>query len=567
MLLLLLLGLPGALVIEAKLLAIVRLWQIKEYRLDRMLVHLRHESSWQAVVLDVFFKLTLLLILLLFIGGEKVMLMSVAALPALIYYIWVSEKVVVDLIYRRLPRPAMKSPRNILLIALANIVSILPFISILRWLLLFDLPLWLSTESLKLNAVLSITSTDELVAVPLSLMLVVLLVSGIILVDLLLPVQVALGVLLTGLLASLKRRRLIRQARKKMASLPDLKVVAITGSYGKSTTKEMLAQILATELQVARTPENNNTELGVALAILNEVKQNTEVFIAEMGAYTTGEIASATKVARPDISIVTAVAPQHLALFGSMEKLTTAKYEIVWNMKAEGVAIINYDNKYCQQMLKWAKAGQFDTQSFSLEGGNADVRVANVVENSGKIKFDLLVGKVKYRFATKLPSKSYLLNLCAALMAANKLGVEYEKLVNIVDETEWQLRYLAVVEANTGISYIVDNYSSNEQGFVNALQFLGAQKCEGRKVVVTRGILELGKEKSAVYTRLAKQFDDVDMLITSDKDLGKAVREQQKSKAIMAKTDVQLEAQMQSLQAGDLVLLEGRLPENKNVRI
>lgn len=566
LLMLLFLGLPGALVVTAKLLAYVRLWQQKEYRLDRMLAYLRYEFDRSGIWDGVLFKMLLAAVLLIFISGVRELTLTLAALLALIYYVWCSERVVLDLIYKRLPRPALRSVRNLLIIVIVALASLSPLVSIVRWLLIFELPIWLSHESLKLTSVISTNADQMVVFVPLSLMLVVLLTATILLIDLLLPVQVALGVLLTGLLASIKRRYLLRLAHRKMTRLSALKVVAITGSYGKTTTKEMLAQILTTEFRVAKTPENNNTDLGIALAILDEVKPDTEVFIAEMGAYTAGEIASATRVARPDISIVTAVAPQHLALFGSMEKLARAKYEIVENMKAGGTAIINYDNKYCRQMLTWAREAQLDTLSFTLEDGDADVRVQNIREVGKSIAFELQAGKKKYEFETKLPTVSYVLNLVAALVAAHKLGIDFAKLVTVVNALEWQLRYLAVIEANTGISYITDSYSSNEQGFVNALQFLSTQKCDGHKVVVTKGILELGKEKTTVYSRLAKQFTEVDLLVTSDNELANKVREMQKTKVILVKTEAEFAAQMQSVQAGDLVLLEGRLPEAINVR-
>src|SRR3989344_5969571 len=162
-----------------------------------------------------------------------------------------------------------------------------------------------------------------------------------------------LGILWTSPLVERSRRKTIICARSMLAKVHPV-VVAVTGSYGKSTTKEFAAHILGTSFVVAKTVGSQNTDFGVARAAAN-LKNGTEIFVAEVGAYKRGEIKRVASFLKPKVAIVTGIEPQHLSLFGSLENILKAKYELVEHLAEDGFAIFNFGNEYCREMAGWAK--------------------------------------------------------------------------------------------------------------------------------------------------------------------------------------------------------------------
>ncbi|HRP36432.1 MAG TPA: Mur ligase family protein, partial [Candidatus Dojkabacteria bacterium] len=160
-------------------------------------------------------------------------------------------------------------------------------------------------------------------------------------------------VIATAPLSYISRKRKIMSATKIIREKGNtMKVVAITGSYGKTTTKELIYEILKDKFNVAKTPLNNNTAVGLAQAVKTYIKDDTEVFVVEMGAYRKGEIKQSTKIVSPDIAVVTALSQQHVSLFGSIEKIYQAKFELIDGLKDNGVAIFNGDDEKCQMMSR-----------------------------------------------------------------------------------------------------------------------------------------------------------------------------------------------------------------------
>src|SRR3990167_10670397 len=159
------------------------------------------------------------------------------------------------------------------------------------------------------------------------------------------PVYLIVAKLLLMPLDTYKKNKIVSSAKKKIDRLENLKVVAITGSFGKTSTKDILYALLWKKYRVVKTPTSFNTKLGVSQTILEDIKENTQIFIAEAGAYKKGEIAEIAKLLNPSIGIITAVAPQHLGKFGSLENIAKAKFELVENLAKNGVAILNNESE------------------------------------------------------------------------------------------------------------------------------------------------------------------------------------------------------------------------------
>ncbi|NIA02509.1 MAG: hypothetical protein GWP15_03935, partial [Nitrospirae bacterium] len=163
------------------------------------------------------------------------------------------------------------------------------------------------------------------------------------------PFLVSAIVLLVGIPFKFVKGHVIRKASRKIKSLKDLKVIGITGSYGKTSTKEFSYDILKNEFKVVKTPKNVNVDIGVARTVLSDIDEETEVFIVEMGAYKRKEIDDICKIVNPGIGILTGINEQHLSLFGSIENTICAKAELLAALPKDGVAIVNWDNENCHK--------------------------------------------------------------------------------------------------------------------------------------------------------------------------------------------------------------------------
>ena len=159
----------------------------------------------------------------------------------------------------------------------------------------------------------------------------------------------------------------IRMAGKKLSFYPNLTIIGITGSYGKTSVKNFLTHILSGKYNTISAPKNINTDIGVAEFVLRTDFAKTNIFIVEMGAYKIGEIKKICDMVKPKIGILTAISEQHLSLFGDIKKTQQAKYELLLSLPADGLAVVNADNAYCRECLHEIKA---PVMTFGIEPEN-----------------------------------------------------------------------------------------------------------------------------------------------------------------------------------------------------
>ncbi|HEY7356276.1 MAG TPA: UDP-N-acetylmuramoyl-tripeptide--D-alanyl-D-alanine ligase, partial [Ktedonobacterales bacterium] len=317
------------------------------------------------------------------------------------------------------------------------------------------------------------------------------------------------------------RQYYLRQAKAKLARIHP-KVIGITGSYGKTSTKQILRTILAARYKTLATPGSFNTPMGVCRVINNDLLPEHEIFIVEMGAYTRGEIAALCRLARPALSIITAVGPQHLERFGSIENVMRGKNEIMEALPDGAPAIYNGDNSYCQQLMQKMRAeGRVKVYSYSLEGTNAD---AQVVASDIQITRQGLTFAVTYRGAqgeqratmrSTLLGKHNVSNIMAAVTAALLCGMSLEEIARAVEQVEPVEHRLQLIQGAGGVTVIDDAYNANPEGVRTALEVL-AQFNDGRRVLVTPGMVELGPieaEENYHFGQLAATSCDVVILV------------------------------------------------------
>jgi UDP-N-acetylmuramoyl-tripeptide--D-alanyl-D-alanine ligase len=569
---------PGLSVIIKNVLSDIYFWQIKEYRWDRVISSMMYKESQEGrhIIFSVL-KFLVLACLIIYYIYPTFNLFIFACLVLYFIYIKEADDIIKYALRKRILRPKLRSPRNLIMIALSVITVSIPFL--LFFYNLYQLPINnnLNITSAEYNQMVKDTSfvdilpktENELVVIPIATYVLIILSILLIIVDFGSSFVVIIWALLTSPLAYYKRNQLINKAKLKLNSLAKLKIVAITGSYGKTTTKELLHQVLSSFYKTVKTPENKNTDVGIAQTILHDLKDDTEIFIAEMGAYKKGEIKKSTQLAPPDISLVTAVEHQHLTLFGNMESLFQAKYEIVEGAKDSATIVLNADNEWCMKMAEKTSKNkslyfvkQNDTSRKTKDITHEYVYGENINIKDGGLNFDLnFKGKI-YKLSTNIPGRHNVSNLLAVIVIATSLGVDIKELVKVINNHKFIVPYLNTLEGLNGISIIDDGYNISESSFLSGLRFLRDKRTKGRKWVVTQGIIELGKLKDQSYKKISKEIMlSADGIITTDELLGLYCKDNNDFAVHVIKSPFDfLDSYKTLLQEGDMVLIEGSMP-------
>jgi UDP-N-acetylmuramoyl-tripeptide--D-alanyl-D-alanine ligase len=311
------------------------------------------------------------------------------------------------------------------------------------------------------------------------------------------PLLVAPLICLANLIAIIyevpHNKSFAKKAKAKIAK-SDIKVVGITGSYGKTSAKNILATMLSKKYKVLSTPSSHNTPMGLARAINENDLSGYDIFIAEMGARNVGDIAELCNICQPDYSMITGICPQHLESFGSEENIIKTKAEIIPATKE--CCVIAKD---CFDLF----AG-FDGNKI-----NFDV-VSDVVADSQGVKFTLAIDGNKAQVKSKLLGEhsAYNIGLCA--MLAYKMGVCFDDICGAIEQIDYIEHRLQLIKSN-GVNIIDDGYNANIKGAEDAIEVL--KKFDGKKVVVTPGIVELGILEKQENTALGAKLVGLDYVI------------------------------------------------------
>ena len=214
-----------------------------------------------------------------------------------------------------------------------------------------------------------------------------------------------IGNIIAQPLLKLFNLRYINEAKRIIKSNNKMKIIGITGSYGKTSTKNIVSALLEEKYITVMTPKSYNTTLGVVKTIREQIKPYTEVFICEMGAARLGEIQEICEIAKPDISVITSIGPQHLTSFKSMDNIIKGKFEIITNAKENRKAVLNTDNEYIRKGIE-LYAKDVDVIDYSLSQKGTRYSVDNIrMSDKGSI-FDVLDGDSKITVETKLLGKT-----------------------------------------------------------------------------------------------------------------------------------------------------------------
>ncbi len=312
------------------------------------------------------------------------------------------------------------------------------------------------------------------------------------------PIFLILSQILIRPLEYYQKEKILTAAKNKLAKLSNLKIVAITGSYGKTSTKDMLYTLLFKKYFVVKTPKSFNTPLGVAQTILDYLKSNTDILIAEIGAYKRGEIKNLTKFLKPKIGVITAVAPQHLERFGSLENIAKAKFELVENLPQNGIAILNNESDLVKNLASHMESGNVNFYGTGSQYYASDIKVA-----TEGTSFIFHTPKTSAQITIPLTGEHHAKNFVAAATVALNLGLT----LNEIKERATKLLptpHRLEIKKQNGLTLIDNTYNTNPQSSKSSLRLLhdisGSQK-----ILITPGLVEQGRESSEANQEFAKE--------------------------------------------------------------
>jgi len=322
-------------------------------------------------------------------------------------------------------------------------------------------------------------------------------------------------------------RYYINDAKRKLRSVKDLKVIGITGSFGKTSVKFYLNALLKDYYNVLVTPESYNTPMGIVKTIRSSLKPTHEIFICEMGARHVGDIKEDTDIVKPDHAIITSIGPQHLETFYTIENIMKTKFELADALPEGGLLFLNGDNEYIRKQSESYNNRIFycsDANELAKCSATGGYHASDITVSSMGTEFTVHSPKGESeRFSMRLLGSQNVVNMVGAIACANTLGVELKKLVIPVRRIR-PVEHRMEIKENGNVSIIDDAYNSNPVGSRMAVETL--KGFDGVRILVTPGMVELGdKEKEYNYKFGTYAADCCDYIFLVGKEHSAPIRE------------------------------------------
>ena len=505
------------------------LWQLKDYHIARFVDHFRTHKGKRLIFSLAQIAKLVLLVFLIFFHALFSFIFSIA------FLIYLGETI---LFLRAIFNKSVKKPAATFKILFLSFISFAAVILFLIWTLgLKDAvqPCWLLVF------------------------------------DILTPLIISAIVLLFQPLFVLIRSNTLSKAKnkiEKIKSLSGVKVIVITGSYGKTSTKEFLSTILSKKFRVLKTNEHQNSEIGVAKCILQDLKPSHQIFVAEVGAYDKGKVKEVCNILEPKIGIVTGVNEQHLALFGSMENLLSAEggLELADALSERGLLVVNGDNKYCLDLYKKANNKTKKIYSLSNKMIDPDIWSDSITVHKDQISFLAIdrSGELAH-FGVKVLGKQNVQNLLGAILIAKELGMSFQEISDACKDISQEQAGMTLKQGKHGIDIIDSSYSANPDGVFADLDYLSI--FSGKKIVVMPCLIELGEKSSEIHEKIGRKIGEIcDLAIITSKDKFKEIKNGALAAGMFEKNFLFCDNPQDICsiitlfcKSGDAVLLEGRV--------
>jgi len=395
--------------------------------------------------------------------------------------------------------------------------------------------------------------------------------GGFLVADLGAPLWVALGAGLMQPVETAIQKGFKRQARRRLQSRPDLTVVGITGSYGKTSTKFILAELLRQKYNVYATPSSYNTPMGLCLAVNEHLKPEHQVLVLEYGIRYPGDMDELCDIAAPDTAVVTTVGVAHLETMGTQDNIAAEKGKLVERTSPDGPSVLNVDD---ERVAAMAERTQGPVWRVSTEGHpDADVTASNIEYNTSGTAFDVTDDTgTTAPFQTQLLGRHNVLNVLLAVAVGRSMGLRLRQMAHAARRLE-PVEHRLQLRQRGDVTIIDDAFNSNPVGARNAVEIL-SEMGDGRRVIVTPGMVELGDrqwdENEALGRFIAEHDLDLVMLVGDEQTapiqegLSAAQYPSERVKVFGSLSEAQ-DFLKRHLGPGDVVLYENDLPDQYGV--
>lgn len=305
----------------------------------------------------------------------------------------------------------------------------------------------------------------------------------------------------------------INDAKRILKESNNLKIIGITGSYGKTSVKYYLQTLLENTYDVLVTPGNYNTTLGVTRTIREQLRPNHEIFICEMGARYVGDIKEICDLVHPDYGIITSIGPQHLDTFLNIDNIQKTKFELADSIPENGIIFLNGDNEYILDMASHYSS----VVKYSCENRDGDYRVSEVKVSNKGTSFKVIAPHNEVEtFNMKLIGAHNIINVVGAIAVANTLGIKLKDLIIPVRRL-LPVEHRMQIRDHGEVTIIDDAYNSNPIGSKAAVNTLAL--FDGVKILITPGMVELGEKEADfnyAFGRYAADCCDYILLVGKD---------------------------------------------------
>ena len=304
----------------------------------------------------------------------------------------------------------------------------------------------------------------------------------------------------------------LQQIASYKRSLYDIPVVGITGSVGKTSTKDIIASVMAKKFNVLKTLGNSNSQIGLPITLLRLKDHNAMVI--EMGMSQKGEISNLTKITRPTVAVITNVGTAHIGNLGSRENILKAKLEILDGLKENGTLVINNDNDMLHNWYEENKHNKFNIITFGMEN-KSNIMPYDIVlsENGSTYKID--IDGITYNVKISVGGNHFVLNSLCAIAIGKLYDIKLEDILEGIANFELTKRRMQVEKNKNGITIINDCYNANYDSMKAAIEYLGKINAN-KRIVVLGDMLELGEFSKELHKKVGEEVakNNIDILVT-----------------------------------------------------
>lgn len=342
-------------------------------------------------------------------------------------------------------------------------------------------------------------------------------------------------------------------------SLYHIPVVAITGSVGKTSTKDMVASVLSQKYKVLKTQGNYNNEIGLPLTVLS--LKDEEAMVLEMGMNSFGEISVLTNIAKPNIAVITNIGTAHIGMLGSRENILKAKLEILEGLNSQGTVIINYDNDLLHKWYENEK-NHYHILTYGLQQDSNILGKNAIFEENGS-KCQAIIDNDTYEVSIPVGGEHFISNSLCALAVAKVLNIPIEDALKGIAQFELTKKRMEIKKSKNGATIVNDCYNANYDSMKAALDYVGKLPNK-RKIAVLGDMLELGEYSKELHQKVGKEVakNKIDLLICVGKEVTYMAQQaiadgmQKDNIFLCSNNEKAIQILKQKLQPEDVVLLK-----------